>query len=132
MEHNGGYNIDWSEWDSESTQATGYKIVTNELIYKTFYKDGVRQYDYELSNIYEDCQFADGEWGCEGPLTSNNFIHWNGQPTHVRELANGQDITEWSSSLEGPGVLVADSNMHRWSGDETDPNNEPEIASLTS
>ena len=130
VEHDGSYKIDWSEWDSENTEVTGYTVVRKELIYKTFYKDGARLSDRQLANTYESCQFADGKWTCQGPLTSNNFFHWNGQPTQIQELANDEDITEWSSSLEEPGLLVRNETFHRWSGDETDPNNGPETVSM--
>ena len=131
VEHDGSYNIDWSEWDSENTEVTGYTVVRKELIYKTFQQDGARLSDGELANTYESCQFADGKWSCQGPLTSNNFFHWNGQPTQIQELAIEQDITEWSSSLEEPGLLVRNETFHRWSGDETDPNNGPDTVSMT-
>ena len=130
VEHDGSYNIDWSEWDSENSEVTGYMVVRKELIYKTFYKDGDRLSDGQLANTYESCQFADGKWTCEGRLNSNNFFHWNGQPTQIQELANDEDITEWSSSLEEPGLLVTNGTFHRWSGDETDPNNEPDTVSM--
>ncbi len=131
VEHDGSYNIDWSEWDSENTEVTGYMVVRKELIYKTFHKDGARLSDGDLANTYESCQFADGKWTCEGPLTSNNFFHWDGQPTQILELANDEDITEWSSSLEEPGLLVREETFHRWSGDETDPNNGPGTVTMT-
>ena len=131
VEHDGSYNIDWSEWDSENTEVTGYTVVKKELIYKFFHKDGARLSDGELANTYESCQFANGQWSCQGPLTSNNFFHWNGQPTQIQELANDEDITEWSASFEEPGLLVRNETFHRWSGDETDPNNEPDTVSMT-
>ena len=75
--------------------------------------------------MYESCEFITDEWNCEGRLTSNYFEDWDGNATQARELAANEDRTEWSSSLEAPGRLMFDKNFVRWSGDSTDPNNEP-------
>ena len=49
----------------------------------------------------------------------------------VQVLASNSDITQWDSSLDAHGMLVADETYQRWSGDSTDPNNEPEAVTYT-
>ena len=125
VELDGGYTIDWSEWDSSHPDVTGYSIVLSELLYKTYYDENGQVRDAALADVYESCEFITDEWNCEGRLTSNHFEDWDGNATQARELAANEDRTEWSSSLEAPGRLMFDKNFVRWSGDSTDPNNEP-------
>ena len=125
VELDGGYTIDWSEWDSSHPDVTGYSIVLSELLYKTYYDENGQVRDAALADVYESCEFITDEWNCEGRLTSNHFEDWDGNATQARELAANEDRTEWSSSLEAPGRLMFDKNFVRWSGNSTDPNNEP-------
>ena len=87
--------------------------------------------DSELADVYESCAFVDDLWDCEGPLMSNLYIDWAGAPEEVDELATDQDITQWNSSLDSPGILVSDETYYRWSGDAADPDNQPEEVTYT-
>ena len=125
VELDGGYTIDWSHWDSSHSNVSGYSIVQHELLYKMYYDEDRQVSTQELDNVYESCEFVNGEWTCEGRLTSNYFEDWGGNATQARELAANEDRTDWSSALDAPGRHMFDKNFVRWSGDSTDPNNEP-------
>ena len=125
VEHDGSYNINWSEWDSDNPQVTGYTITKNKFIYKTYKDDNGTVSDATLASVYDNCQFVDDRWTCEGPALVNLFEDWDGNPTQPVELATNADITEWSSSLDAAGRHVADETFHLWSGDATDVNNTP-------
>ena len=121
----GSYTIDWSEWDSENPGVTGYGIVLNELLYKMYY-DGDRELsDDELADIYGSCEYSDGQWSCQGRMLSNYFEEWDGSATQITELVNNEDLTQWSSALESPGRHMFSKTFVRWSGDASDPDNEP-------
>ena len=125
VEHNGSYTIDWSEWDSNHSEVTGYDIVQNELLYKMYYEGDRSIPDSETADVYESCEFSEDSWTCEGPLGSNYFEDWNGNPTGIQQLAGNENLTQWSSALDAPGRHRSDQTFVRWSGDATDPNNEP-------
>ena len=125
VEHDGSYNIDWSKWDSDNPHVTGYTITKQKFIYKMYKDDNGSVSGETLANVYEDCQFVDNRWTCEGPARTNLFEDWEGNPTQPVELATNADITEWSSSLDAAGRHVADETYYLWSGDPTDPNNTP-------
>ena len=125
VELDGRYTIDWSEWDAAHPDATGYTILINEFVYKTYYDGGVEVSDEDLADVYESCQFVDGRWDCQGRLESNYFQDMDGNPTQVRVVAQNVDQTELAHALEKSGRWMSDQTYHRWSGDETDPNNEP-------
>ena len=123
--HDGSYNINWSEWDSDNPHVTGYTIAKNKFIYKLYKDDNGTVSDAILANVYDNCQFVDNRWACEGPARTNLFEDWGGNPTQPVELAANADITEWSSSLDAAGRHAADETFHLWSGDAADPNNTP-------
>ena len=125
VEFDGGYTIDWSEWDSNHPDVTGYDIVQNELLYKMYYEGDRSVPDSETADVYESCEFRDGSWTCEDRLTSNYFEDWDGNPAEVRQHASNEDLTQWSSALDAPGRHYSDETFVRWSGDAADPNNEP-------
>ena len=125
VEHDGSCTIDWSEWDSNHPDVTGYDKVQRELLYKMFY-EGDRRVSYtEAADVYESCEFSNGSWACEGPLVSNYYQDWNGNPTGTQHQASNEDRTQWSSALDAPGSHRSDRTFVRWNGDATDPNNEP-------
>ena len=125
VEFDGSYTIDWGEWDSGNPGVTGYTIVLKELLYKMYY-DGDRQLDDgELADIYESCQYSDGQWSCQGRMTSNYYEEWDGSATQTTELVDNEDLTQWSATLESPGRHMFNKTFVRWSGDATDPDNEP-------
>ena len=125
VEHDGSYNIDWSEWASDNSDVTGYTITKQKFIYKMYKDDNGSVSGETLANVYDDCQFVDNGWTCDGPARTNLFEDWDGNPTQPVELATNADITEWSSSLDAAGRHMADETFHLWSGDPTDPNNTP-------
>ena len=125
VEFDGAYTVDWSEWDSDNRDVTGYTIQLVQLLYKMYYDKNGRVSDDHLVDVYESCAFVDGQWNCNGIMNSNYFEDWDGNRTQDQLLADNQDLTEWGSSLESPGLLVLDKAFVRWSGDATDPNNEP-------
>ena len=125
VEFDGSYTIDWSEWDSNHPDVTGYDIVQKELLYKMYYEGDRSVPDSEIADVYESCEFSDGGWTCEGRLTSNYFEDWDGNPTEILQHASNEDLTQWSSALDAPGRHYSDETFVRWSGDATDPNNEP-------
>ena len=125
VEHNGDYTIDWSSWDSDHPGVTGYTILLNEMLYKNYYDGDAALSDSDLADVYESCEYRSGLWNCEGPLGSNYFEDWHGNPTRPEQLASNEDRTQWNSALDRPGVHVHDRDFARWSGDATDPNNEP-------
>ena len=125
VEHDGGITIDWSEWDSTHPEVTGYSIHLNQLLYKMYYDEDGRVSDAALADVYESCEFSDGEWSCEGTLESNYYEDWDGNPTQVQELASNEDLTAWTSALDNPGWHMFDKDFVRWTGDATDPDNEP-------
>ena len=125
VELDGRFTIDWSEWDSDHPNVTGYDIFLNEMLYKIYYDQNGRVSDPDLADVYESCEFVDGQWNCVGRVTSNYNEDWDGNPTQMRQLASNEDRTEWSSSLNNPGRHMFDRDFVRWSGDSTDPGNEP-------
>ena len=125
VELDGSYTIDWSEWDEDHPYVTGYDIVLNELLYKKYYDDNGEVSDPDLADVYENCEFVNGEWSCTGRVNSNYFESWDGSPTEIQELASNEDRTEWSSSLEKPCQHMFDEDFVRWSGDAADPGNVP-------
>ena len=125
VELDGGFTIDWSKWDEDHPDVTGYDIAFNELLYKMYFDGNGRVSDVDASNVYESCDFMNSAWNCVGRVGSNHFEDWDGNPTEVQELASNEDRTEWISSLDKPGVHVFNNDFVRWSGDATDPNNEP-------
>ncbi len=123
--HDGGYTIDWSDWGEDHPDVTGYTLVLQQLLYKTVYENGVEIDTWTLSDVYETCEFTDGAWNCEGPIRSNYFEDWAGNPTGVRTVVDNSDQTQWSYSLDSPGRHTATMTFQRWSGDASDPDNEP-------
>ena len=121
----GSYIISWAEWDAAHPDVTGYDIGLNEFIYAFYYLDGDSQNYAELVDVYQSCEFDDDRWNCQGTLDSNIWEHMDGTPSSGRMLAEGVDRTEWTSALEAPGRWVSNPTFYRWSGDPTDPDNEP-------
>ena len=125
VELDGQYTIDWSEWDADNPDVTGYTILINEFVYKTYYDGGVEVSDEDLADVYESCQFDDGSWDCQGRLKSNYFQDMDGNPTQVRVVAQNVDQTELTYLLDQPGRWMSDQTYYHWSGDASNPNNEP-------
>ena len=125
VELDGSYTINWEEWDAANPDVTGYTILINEFVYKQYYVGSAEVSDEDLAHVYESCAFVDDRWNCQGKLTSNYFQDMNGNPTQVRVVALNVDQTELTHALDKPGRWMSDQTYHRWSGDATDPNNEP-------
>ncbi len=125
VELDGRYTINWEEWDTAHPDVTGYTILINEFVYKTYYDGGVEVSDEDLADVYENCQFANGRWDCQGRLKSNYFQDMHGNPTQVRVVAQNVDQTELNYVLDKSGRWTSDQTYHRWSGDASDPSNEP-------
>ena len=129
--HDGSYTIDWSEWDDDHPGVTGYTLVLQQLLYKTVHENGVEIDTSTLSDVYETCEFTDGAWNCERPIRSNYFEDWAGNPIGVQTVVDNSDQTQWSYSLDEPGRHTATKTFQRWSGDASDPNNEPTPVTYT-
>ena len=125
VELDGRYTIDWSEWDRKHPDATGYTIILSEMVYRAYFQHGSQLTHRETENVYERCEFIDGKWDCRGPLISNYNEDMNGRSTQSRVVATATDQTQWSASLDAPGLWVSENTFHRWSGDPADPANEP-------
>lgn len=125
VELDGSYTVDWEEWDTAHPDVTGYTILINEFVYKTYYAGGVEVSEQDLTDVYESCQFVDDRWDCQGPLTNNYYQDMDGNPTQPRIVTQNVDQTELTYVLDKPGRWMSDQTYHRWHGDETDPNNEP-------
>ena len=125
VELDGRYTINWEEWDAANPDVTGYTILINEFVYKKYYVDGAEVSDEDLADVYESCAFVDGRWDCQDRLKSNYYQDMDGNPTQVRVVAPNVDQTELTHALEKSGRWMSDQTYQRWSGDETDPNNEP-------
>ena len=125
VELDGRYTINWSEWNAAHPEVTGYTVFINEFVYKKYYVGDTEVTYDDLADVYESCQFADNRWHCQGLLKFNYYQDMSGNPTRMRTVASDVDHTELSANLEAPGRWVSDQSYHRWSGDETDPNNEP-------
>ena len=123
--HDGSYTVDWSEWGEDHPDVTGYTLILQQLLYKTVYENGVEIDTWTLSDVYETCEFTDGAWNCERPIRSNYFEDWAGNATGVRTVVDNSDQTQWSYSLDSPGRHTATMTFQRWSGDASDPSNEP-------
>ncbi len=132
VEFDGSYTIDWSEWDSDHPDVTGYSVLIGQFMYR-MYKDengSIHNHD-RLSQIYESCEFVGGKWDCQGSLAFiDDWVDWDGNPTEVLEFATNEDLTEWSYAMEEPGRHAAERTFYQWSGDATDPDNEPEAIVL--
>ena len=131
VEHDGSYTVDWSEWDGEHPEVTGYTIVLRELIYKSVFENGTQIDTSTLSDVYETCQFVDDAWNCERQIRANYFEDWAGNPTGERTMVDNSGQTQWSYSLESPGRKTVERDFQRWSGDASDPNNEPTPVTFT-
>ena len=125
VEHDGSYTIDWSEWDAEHPEVTGYTLFLQQLIYKFVYENGVEIDTSTLSGVYETCEFTDGSWDCQRPIRSNYFEDWAGNPVDPRTVVDNSDQTQWSYALDSPGRHTVEKTFQRWSGDASDPDNEP-------
>ena len=125
VEHDGSYTIDWSEWDAEHPEVTGYTLFLQQLIYKFVYENGVEIDTSTLSDVYETCEFTDGSWDCQRPIRSNYFEDWAGNPVDPRTVVDNSDQTQWSYALDSPGRRTIEMTFQRWSGDASDPDNEP-------
>lgn len=125
VELDGNYPINWEEWDADNPDVTGYTILINEFVYKTYYDGDAKVSEEDLADVYESCQFVDGRWDCQGRLQSNYFQDMDGNPTQIRVVAQNVDQTELTYVLDKSGRRMSDQTYHRWSGDVADPNNEP-------
>ena len=125
VELDGRYTINWEEWDAANPDVTGYIILINEFVYKKYYVGSTEVSDDDLADVYESCQFASGRWDCQGRLKSNYFKDMDGNPTQIRVVAQNVDQTELTYVLDKSGRWMSDQTYHRWSGDASDPNNEP-------
>ena len=126
----GSYVVDWGEWDEDHPDVTGYTLMLQQLLYKTVYENGQEISVHTLSGVYESCEFADGSWSCERPIRSNYFEDWAGNPVGVQTVVDNSDQTQWSYSLDSPGRHTLTKTFQRWSGDASDPDNEPEPGNL--
>ena len=131
VELDGRYTIDWSVWDAANPDVTGYTITLDEMVYKTYYRDGVRVDGMVLANVYESCSFTDNRWKCNGQLRTNYHEDMNGRPTRSTVVGANVDETRWTSSLQAPGQWMSDRSYQQWSGDATDPSNEPTTVNYT-
>ena len=131
VELDGRYTIDWSDWDAANPNVTGYTITLDEMVYKTYYRDGVRVDGMVLVNVYESCSFTDNRWKCDGQLRTNYHEDMNGRPTRSTVVGANLDETRWTSSLQAPGLSVSDRSYQQWSGDATDPINAPTTVNYT-
>lgn len=125
VELDGRYTIDWTEWDEAHPDVSGYMIMINEFVYKMYYDGGTEVSGRDLAHIYESCQFENDRWNCEGRLKAEYPQDMSGNPTQIRVVAPNVDQTQITAALEAPGHWVSDQTFQRWSGDATDPNNEP-------
>ena len=125
VELDGRFTINWSELDSDHPDVTVCDIFLNEMLYKMYCDENGQVSDVDLSNVYENCEFVDGQWNCVGRVSSNYNEDWDGNTTQMRQLASNEDRTEWSSSHNHPGRHMFDRDFVRWTGDATDANNEP-------
>ena len=100
-------------------------IMINEFIYKMYYDGGTKVSDADLADVYESCNFENNLWNCEGHLKAEYPQDMSGNPTQIRVVASDVDQNEITAVLEAPGRWVSDQTVQRWSGDATDPNNEP-------
>lgn len=125
VELDGSYTINWEEWDAANPDVTGYTILINEFVYMTYYEGDAEVSDEDLADVYESCAFADNRWNCQGRLESNYFQDMDGNPTQIRVVGQNVDQTELTYVLDKPGRWMSNQTYHRWSGDATDPDNEP-------
>ena len=123
--HDGEYTIDWSEWDQDRPEVTGYTIHIGEMLYRAYYDGNGEVDDATLADVYESCEFRDGSWRCQGRLQRNYLQDWEGNPTRPEQLAANEDRTDWTSALDRPGKHVHQGEFVRWSGDATDQANQP-------
>ena len=125
VELDGSYTIDWSEWDEDHSGMTGYPPVLQQFIYKSVYENGVEIDVSTLSDVYESCGFANGQWNCERPIKSSYFEDCNGNSLEPEEVVANSNQTQWSSALDSPGRRTEERTFQRWSGDASDLSNEP-------
>ena len=125
VKHDGEYTIDWSEWDQDRPEVTGYTIHIGEMLYRAYYDEHGEVDDAALADVYENCEFQNGSWHCEGRLEKNYLQDWEGDPSRPEQLAANEDRTDWTSALDRPGKHVHQGEFVRWSGDATDQTNEP-------
>ena len=131
VNHNGSYTIDWGEWDGNHPDVTGYRILLQEMLYKSLYENGQAVDVGALADVYESCEFTDGSWNCERPVKMNYSEDWNGNSVGMIVLEEDSDLTQWSGSLDSPGRHTAVKTFQRWSGDASDPDNEPTPVTYT-
>ncbi len=105
VEFDGSYTIEWSEWDSDHLDVTGYSVLLSQFLYRMYEDENGSNIDYNrLSQIYESCEFRSGEWDCQGALPPmNGWVDWEGNPTENLEFTTNEDLTEWSYAMEEPG-----------------------------
>jgi len=125
VELDGSYTIDWSDWDRQHPNVTGYTIVLGNMVYRAYFQDNSQLTHSDTENVYEHCEFVNGRWDCRGRLNSVYDEDMSGEPTESGVVAAGTDQTQWTSALDKPGLWVSEHTFHRWSGDATDPANEP-------
>ena len=125
VELDGRYTIDWSEWDRQHPNVTGYTIILGNMVYRAYFQNGSQLTHSDTENVYELCEFVNGRWDCQGRLNSVYDEDMSGEPTQMGVVATATDQTQWTSALEEPGLWVHEHTFHRWSGDAADPANEP-------
>ena len=132
VEFDGSYTIEWSEWDSDHLDVTGYSVLLSQFLYRMYEDENGSNIDYNrLSQIYESCEFRSGEWDCQGALPPmNGWVDWEGNPTENLEFTTNEDLTEWSYAMEEPAGTRPRRPINSGSGDATDPDNEPETITI--
>ncbi len=125
VELDGRYTIDWSDWHRKHPDATGYTIVLGNMVYRAYFQDDSQLTHSDTENVYEHCEFVNGRWDCRGRLNSVYDEDMSGEPTESGVVAAATDQTQWTAALEKPGLWVSEHTFHRWSGDATNPANEP-------
>ncbi len=78
-----------------------------------------------MKNVYESCEFLNDSWNCEGPIGRIHRVDDAGQPTQRRTVFSTANRTELSATLGFTGHRTSQETFYQWSGDATDPNNEP-------
>ena len=116
-EASGAYGIDWSAWDADQPDVTGYTITLQRIMVRQFLKaDGSPEETDTYNNYFEpdtcrpyrpgrsslDEPLSPWEWRCDGASTVNEDP--SGNPTSPEHALNSPtDVTNWSSSLQSPG-----------------------------
>ncbi len=129
VESDGDYTLDWSDWDGDNSDVTGYSISRNRIIYRSDLKytedvtvngesraegealgtDPEDQVDREYLFTPGSCESAVDnpqtptyKWDCS-TFAVNLYQDPNGNRTTQETLATRSDITDWDGRLSSPG-----------------------------